>query len=155
MVGTLRFAHPTNLLRRTAISGCSITARPLYAGMRADVFPPNKKYTGGNHDNLTALSQFPTRAPRLRPPQDADRRGRACGFGRDNENGFCRFRRAARPDPRANDGIAAPPGRPPRPPRPANPALAPRAARPAPRRPLPASRLESMKKPKVSFGPTG
>ncbi|XSC47932.1 hypothetical protein ACF1BQ_022990 [Bradyrhizobium sp. RDT10] len=27
----------------SSISNCFTTARPLYAGMRADVFPPNKK----------------------------------------------------------------------------------------------------------------
>ena len=66
---------------------------------------------GGNHDKLTDLSRCPTTGRRFRSPQDSDRRSRARRLGRDDEDGFCGLRRAARPDRRANNGIAAPAAR--------------------------------------------
>ena len=65
------------------------------------------------------------------------RRGSTRRLRRNDEDGFCRLRGAAWPDRRADHGIAAP------------------AARPAFRRPISGCSPGVMKKPKVSFGPTG
>jgi hypothetical protein len=71
------------------------------------MFSSQQKNVGGNHDNFADLSRSQTPRRRFRPPQAADRRSGACGFGRDDEDGFGRLRPAARPDRRANHGNAA------------------------------------------------
>ena len=87
---------------------------------------------------MTSSLTFPdSHTRRFRPPQDTDRRGGACRLGRDDEDGLCRIRA-----PLGQTGAPT------------------TATQPLPLGPLPGarypdSRLESMKKPKVSFGPSG
>ncbi len=102
------------------------------------MFSSQQKHMGGKHDKLTDLSRFRNSVRRFRPPQDADRRSGACRVRRHDER---------RPLPRPSHRSA----------RPAAPTT---AIPPLPLGPLsgaryPDARLESMKKPPVSFGPTG
>ena len=88
--------------------------------------------------SLTDLSRLPNTGRRLRSPQDLIKGAAAlAATAVTDESGLCGDRRATRPDRRSNHG---------------NPPL---PLGPLPGARYPDARLESMKKPKVSFGPTG